>query len=151
MTILFAGEFTDLRGPRLGTLAVVGLLVFYLLLLVAFGRVVVGAISRDGIERYGRIAASVGLVFLAIAPIPLLSSVKIESPTIQCGRPLLARSDFDELPIQPMRIEKIEKCEFVFHQRRVTSVSLLISSILFCLAGLGLLAINASRNRSVSR
>ena len=56
-----------------------------------------------------------------------------------------------QIPIQPMRTEKIEKCEFVFHQRRVTSVSLLISSILFCLAGLGLLAINASRNRSVSR
>jgi hypothetical protein len=151
MTILFAGEFTDLRGPRLGTLAVVGLLVFYLLLLVAFGRVVVGAIAREGIARYGRSAVAVGFVFFAIAPIPLLSSIKIDSPAIQCGRPLLARSDFDAIPIQPMRTEKIEKCESVFHQRRVTSVSLLISGFLFCLAGLGLLAINASRNRFVSR
>ena len=132
--LVFAGEFTDLRGPRIGVAATFGLIAIVIIGLAGIARVVSSAVRSEGRRRWSWAAMATGIALILLAAVPLLVDVDIREPAVKCGRPLLSRDDLDTSARSSASHEKAMVCQRRLDDRRRLALGLATSGSLFVVA-----------------
>jgi hypothetical protein len=145
--MVFAGEFTDLRSrgihQALALLLVLGTLAGVLVL----GVELVKAVQAESLRRAAWLILGAGIGLLMLAPLPLVTSVTISSPAVQCGRPLLSRPDIQRDLQQGAMSTAAENCVRAFSHNRTKSGAILLVSTLLAVIAIGLFALDRARHR----
>ena len=148
---IIAGEFTDLRGPRIGIFAAFGLIAILILGVAEIAYLVSRALRSEGRGRRSWAAIAIGLAVILLAAVPLITSVNIDEPSVQCGRPLLARAELDTIALDPIAQDKAVACRQRLDARRNLALGLVASGsfIVVATAIISFVSVRTDRRREV--